>query len=312
MDQLTKESVPETRPEGGHPVEDRSPKLVMSNGVAEAECVDRVADHESSKEREQEQAHQTDLSVDTIVTSNGDESNSGKITKSDTKAEETSKKRARKPKSDINSTDPHDSARVDSDKEAESTPRHERNLSKEIRTSTSVEPSVEVPVPQTAEKENIQMSSSKEIGSEGMDVASPSSSGNVPVVGRLEKVGRAKKNDKLIREVCPSADVSKEASDGTCVLEGKPQRRSGKKATAGHTTEERTPALADKSKIDGGTTSDSEDKPLKHCVRKVDKSGDRSSLKNKEDGKKHGRTKAISKNNLTSSSAQDDDKVRSG
>ncbi|KAG5563054.1 hypothetical protein RHGRI_005711 [Rhododendron griersonianum] len=303
LDQLTKESVPETQPEGDHPVEDRSPKSVMSNGVAEAGCVDRMEDHESSKEREQEQeqAHQTDQSVDTTVTSNGepDESNSGKITKSDTKAEETSKKRARKPKSVINSTDPHDSSRVDGDKEAESTAHHESSLSKEVRTSPSGEPSVEVPVPPADEKENIQMSSSKETGSEAMDVASPSSSGNVPVEGRSEKVGRAKKNDKLIREVAPSADVSKDASDGTFVSEGKPQRRSGKKATAGRTSEERTPDLADKLKSEGGTTSDSEDKPLKLCVRM-----DRSSLKNKKDGKKQGRGKAISKK----SSAQDDDK----
>ncbi|XP_058203521.1 sister chromatid cohesion protein PDS5 homolog C-like isoform X1 [Rhododendron vialii] len=301
QDQLTKESVPETRPEGDHPVEDRSPKSVMSNGVAEAGCVDRMEDHESSKEREQEQAHQTDQSVDTTVTSNGepDESNSGKITKSDTKAEETSKKRARKPKSVINSTDPHDSSRVDGDKEAESTAHHESSLSKEVHTSPSGEPSVEVLVPPADEKENIQMSSSKETGSEAMDVASPSSSGNVPVEGRSEKVGRAKKNDKMIREVAPSADVSKEASDGTFVSEGKQQRRSGKKATAGRTTEERTPDLADKLKSEGGTTSDSEDKPLKLCVRM-----DRSSLKNKKDGKKQGRGKAI----LKKSSAQDDDK----
>ncbi|KAF7150958.1 hypothetical protein RHSIM_Rhsim02G0215600 [Rhododendron simsii] len=302
-DQLTKESVPATRPEGDHPVEDRSPKSVMSNGVAEAGCVDRMEDHESSKEQEQEQeqAHQTDQSVDTTVTSNGepDESNSGKITKSDTKAEETSKKRARKPKSVINSTDPHDSSRVDGDKEAESTAHHESSLSKEVHTPPSGEPSVEVPVPPAYEKENIQMSSSKETGSEAMDVASPSSSGNVPVEGSSEKVGRAKKNDKLIREVAPSADVSKEASDGTFVSEGKPQRRSGKKATAGRTTEERTPDLADKLKSEGGTTSDSEDKPLKLCVRM-----DRSSLKNKKDGKKQGRGKAISKK----SSTQDDDK----
>ncbi|KAI8569303.1 hypothetical protein RHMOL_Rhmol02G0268300 [Rhododendron molle] len=301
QDQLTKESVPETRPEGDHPVEAGSPKSVMSNGVADAGCVDRMEDHESSKEREQEQAHQTDQSVDTTVTSNGepDESNSGKIAKSDTKAEETSKKRARKPKSVINSTDPQDSSRVDGDKEAESTPHHESSLSKEVRTSPSAEPSVEVLVPPADEKENIQMSSSKETGSEAMDVASPSSSGNVPVEGRSEKVGRAKKNDKLIQEVAPSADVSKEASDGTFVSEGKKQRRSGKKATAGRTTEERTPDLADKLKSEGGTTSDSEDKPLKLCVKM-----DRSSLKNKKDGKKQGRGKAISKK----SSAQDDDK----
>lgn len=307
QDHLTKESVPDTLPVGDHPVEDRSPKSVMSNGVGEAGHIDSMADRESSKELEQEQAHQTDQSVDTTVTSNGepDESNSGKIVKSDTKAEETSKKRARKPKSVSNSTDAPDSSRVDSDKEAEKTVHREISLSKEVSSPPSGEPSVEVAMPLENEKENIQMSSPKEIRTEAMDVASPSSSGNVPVEGSPEKDGREKKN------VAPSADVSKEASDGTCVSEGKPQRRSGKKATVGRTTEERTPALADKSKSEGGTASDSEDKPLKLCVRKVDardKSGDGSSSKNKEDGKRQGRGKAISKNNLTISSAKDDDK----
>lgn len=171
--------MPDTLPVGDHPVEDRSPKSVMSNGVGEAGQVDSMADRESSKELEQEQAHQTDQSVDTTVTSNGepDESNSGKIVKSDTKAEETSKKRVRKPKSVSNSTDAPDSSQVDSDKEAEKTVHREISLSKEVSSPPSGEPSVEVAMSLENEKENIQMSSPKEIRTEAMDVASPSSVG---------------------------------------------------------------------------------------------------------------------------------------
>ncbi|XP_028095349.1 uncharacterized protein LOC114295323 [Camellia sinensis] len=318
QDQMTKESVTETRPEEDHPAVDGSPKSVMSNGVAETGNEDRLADPESSKK--QEHAHQVDQSVDTIVTSNAepDDSDSGKIEKSESKPEQTSKKRGQKLNSLINSTEPSDSSRVESDKVSERMADRQTSHSKEVPGSPSEEPSVEVAVTSENDKENVKLSSPKAIESESMNVASPSPSGSVPDEGRLKKAGRPKKRDNLVQDIALSANVvSKKASDGTSDLEVKPQRRSGKKALAG-STEEKTPAPTDKSKSEGGT-SDSEEKPLKDCVRKVDAKDDivdGPSSKKKEDGKRRGggrgrgrgRGKATLVKDLTKSPTDDDDK----
>ncbi|CAL5440005.1 unnamed protein product [Camellia sinensis] len=319
QDQMTKESVTETCPEGDHPAVDGSPKSVMSNGVPETGNEDRLADPEPLKKLEH--GHQADQSVDTNVTSSAepDDSESGKIVKSESKPEQTSKKRGQKPNSLINSTEPSDSSRVDSDKEAERTADRRKSRSKEVRSSPSEELSVEVAVLSENDKENVQVSSPKAIESEPVNVASPSPSGSVPDEGSPKKVGRPKKKD-LVEEGPLSANVaSKKASTGTSDLEVKTQRHSGKKAPAG-STEEKTLALTDNSESEGGT-SDSEAKPLKDCVRKVhakDEIVDGPSSKKKEDRKRRGRGrgrvrgrrrgKATLVKDLTKSSTEDDDK----
>ncbi|XP_028112489.1 uncharacterized protein LOC114310637, partial [Camellia sinensis] len=318
QDQMTKESVTETRPEEDHPAVDGSPKSVMSNGVAETGNEDRLADPESSKK--QEHAHQVDQSVDTNVTSNAepDDSDSGKTVKSESKPEQTSKKRGQKSNALINSAEPSDSSRVESDKVSERTADRQKSHSKEVRSSPSEEPSVEVAVTSENDKENVKLSSPKAIESESMNVASPSPSRSVPDEGRLKKAGQPKKKDNLVQDIALSANVvSKKASDGTSDLEVKPQRCSGKKAPAG-STEEKTLAPTDKSKSEGGT-SDSEEKPLKDHVRKVDAKDnivDGPSSKKKEDGKRRGggrgcgrgRGNATLVKDLTKSSTEDDDK----
>ncbi|XP_057510138.1 sister chromatid cohesion protein PDS5 homolog C-like isoform X2 [Actinidia eriantha] len=300
--QLTGENSTEARPEGDHPSEGRSSKSVMSNGDAATGYEDRMADLESSKKLED--SHQADQLVETNATSNTepDDSNGGKLVKPESKTEGTSKKKGMKPKSLINSTEPSDSSRVGSDKEAEKA-ADLRKSSKEVHSSPSEEQSAEVAVPSENEKENIQLTSPKELESEPTDVASHSPSVSVPSEGRSKKGGRPKKKDSLIQEVAPSTDVSKMASEGTSDSEVKPRR--GKKAPA----EEKTPALADKSKSEGGTLRDSDAKPLNKCDRKVDEkvnTGDGSS--SKKDGKKRGRGKATSENDLTKSTTKNDGK----
>ncbi|CAL5440027.1 unnamed protein product [Camellia sinensis] len=274
QDQMTKESVTEACPEGDHPAVDRSPKSVMRNGVPETGNEDRLADPESLKKLEH--ARQADQLVDTNVTSSAepDDSDSGKIVKAESKPEQTSKKRGQKPNSLINPTEPSDSSRVDSDKEAERTADRRKSRSKEVRSSPSEELSVEVAVLSENDKENVQLSSAKAIESEPVNVASPSPSGSVPDEGSPMKVGRPKKKDYDLE---------------------KTQRHSGKKAPAG-STEEKTLALMDNSKCEGGT-SDSEAKPLKDCVRKVhakDEIVDGPSSKKKEDRKRHDDKEAVS------------------
>ncbi|KAL6985183.1 hypothetical protein U1Q18_018560 [Sarracenia purpurea var. burkii] len=292
--EMTKENVIETRSEEDHPAEDKSPKLVMSNGVAETAHERRLADSESSKKLEDSQ--QVDQSVDNNVTINAepDDPNSGKIVKSDTKTKQTSRKRGRKSKPLINSAEPSDSSRVGSDKEAERTAVRRKIHSKEVRSSPSEVPSIEVAGPSENEKENAQLSSTKALEDDPMNVVSPSPSGSGTIEGRLKKLGRPKKKDNsnLVQVVAQSVDVvPKKASEGTSNSEVKPQRRSGKKAIAGSNSEDKASALKDKPKSEGGTISDSEVKPLKQSVNKVDEGDDIAdeTLLKKEFRKRRGR-----------------------
>uniref|UniRef100_A0A5B7B4S2 Tudor domain-containing protein n=1 Tax=Davidia involucrata TaxID=16924 RepID=A0A5B7B4S2_DAVIN len=310
--QVAKESVTEdASPDEVNPAIDRSPKSVMSNGVAETGNEGTSVDPEILKKPEH-----GDQSVNANETSKveSDDSDAGKLVKSESKPEQTSKRRGRKSNSLINSTEPSDSSRVDSEKKTERLPDRRKSRSKEIRSSPSEDPSVETAAPSETEKEtSIQHSSPKASESEAINVATSSPSERLLDESRLKKAGRPKKTENLIQEASPSADViSKKASEGTSDSEVKPLKRSGKKTPAGISNEDKTPALVDTSKNEGGTTSDSEAKPLKQSSKKMDAGNnieEGSSLKKKEDGKRRGKGKATSEKDVTKSSTKDNDKV---
>ncbi|XP_052209614.1 sister chromatid cohesion protein PDS5 homolog C-like [Diospyros lotus] len=117
-DGATRENVKESLDEADHPATNRSLKALMSNGVTESGNEGTSADLESTKKPEH--SHQTDLPVDTNVMGNAepDDSDSGNRVNLGPKSEQASKKRGRKPKSSINSVEPHDSSQFDSNKEA--------------------------------------------------------------------------------------------------------------------------------------------------------------------------------------------------
>ncbi|KAA8521687.1 hypothetical protein F0562_012323 [Nyssa sinensis] len=294
----------EASPDEVNPAIDKSPKSVMSNGVAETGNEGTSVDPESLKKPDH--GDQSNQSV------NANETSKAEPDESESKPEQNSKRRGRKSNSLINSTEPSDSTRVDNEKETERLPDRRRSRSKEIRSLPSGDPSVEAAVPSETEKEtSIQNSTPKASESEAINVAPSSPSVRLLDESRLKKGGRPKKKENLIQEASPSANVgSKKASEGTSDLEVKP-KRSGKKTPAGISNEDKTPALADTSKNEGGTTSDSEAKPLKQSGKKMDPGNnikEGSSLKKKEDGKRRGKGKATSEKDVTKSSTKDDDK----
>uniref|UniRef100_A0A5B7B6F3 Uncharacterized protein n=1 Tax=Davidia involucrata TaxID=16924 RepID=A0A5B7B6F3_DAVIN len=303
--QVAKESVTEeASPDEVNPTIDRSPKSVMSNGVAETGNEGTSVDPESLKKPEH--GHHVNQSVNTSETSKvePDDSNAGKLVKSESKPEQTSKRRGRKLKSLINSIEPSNSSQVDSEKETERLTDRQKSRSKEVRSSPSEDPSIE-------KETGVQLSSPKASESEAVNVASPSPSERLPDEIRSKKAGRPKRKENLIQEALPSADVSKRASEVTSDSEVKTQKRSGKKTPAGISNEDKTPVLVDTSKNDGGITSDSEAKSPKQSGKKMDASNnndDGSSLKKKEYGKRRGKGKATSEKDVTKSSAKDDDK----
>ncbi|GLT72796.1 hypothetical protein SLA2020_447000 [Shorea laevis] len=274
------------------PAIQKSPNVVMSNGVAETGEDDSLP--HSNSEKKQELDHHTDQSK--------------KL-----KPEETTKKRGRKLNSSAKSTEPSDSSLIDDEVETEKLPEH-KSHSEDVPSSPVKDPSVEAAGSTENEKEaGIKLSSNKALENESGNVASQSPSGSLPDESQSKKAGgRQKKKGSLNKEATPSADdVSKKASEGTSDSEIKPNRRSGKKVPGDISNEKKTPTAVDASKKESASISNSEAKPLKQSAKKVSggsKIGDGPPSKQLEDKKKRGRGKAISEKDVTKSSAKDDDK----
>ncbi|XP_059643018.1 sister chromatid cohesion protein PDS5 homolog C-like isoform X2 [Cornus florida] len=297
--QVSKERVTElVSPEEISPPMDKSSKSAMINGVAETgnestpvdpECVNKPVDD-----------HNANQSVNTSEMSEDgpDDLDADRLVKSETKPEQTLRKRGRKPSSLITSTEP--SVRGDIEKETERLPDR-RKSRKEVHSSAAEDPSAEaVLTSENGKGSCIQVSSPQASESKAVTVASASPNGSLPEESRPKKSGRPKKKENMIQEASPSADVSKKASEETPASEQ--QKRAGKRIPAGITNEVKTPASEDKSKNEIGTKSDSEAKPLKQSGKKTDASN------NLEDGKRRGRTKGPMKKDKTKSSAMDVDK----
>ncbi|CAK9146640.1 unnamed protein product [Ilex paraguariensis] len=296
----------EACPDEVDPSAERSPKPIMSNGIAETANDGTLMDPESLKKPEDGHLANPSVDVSEVSRADTDDSEAGKSVKSESKPEQTVKRRGKKPNSLIKSTDPLDSSHIDSEKEAEIL---EDGRSKVVPSSLGGDPSVEADEHPKSDKESdVQLTSPKALENEAMNVASPSPSGSLLGEGRRKKPGRPKK-ESLIQEAAPSTDVvSKKESEVASGSVVKPNKRSGKKATAVN-YEDRIPMVVEITQNEGGTTSDSEAKPLEQSGKKVDASKvieNKSSSKKKEDGKRCGRRKETVEKDETKSSPKDD------
>lgn len=277
--QVDKEiSIEAACPGEADPAMDRSPKSVMSNGIKQAANDDSLVDSNSSKKPD----YGTNQSKSSKVPSEVelDSLDVGKV-EQESKPEQTTKKRGRKPNSSMNLIEPSDS-RVSSEEESEKLSDHKKNQSKAGHDAPCEDPpSMEAAVPSENEKMTAtQLSSPKALENESSYVASPSPSRSLPDESHVRKVGRPRKKDNLNQEV------------------GK--RRPGKRAGSGITEEDKTSA----------TMTDSVENPLKKSGKKVDtsKNEDGSSLKPQEDRKKRGRGKAVLEKEMTKFLSKDDEK----
>ncbi|XP_052191636.1 sister chromatid cohesion protein PDS5 homolog C isoform X2 [Diospyros lotus] len=303
MEEASKEIVEVPCSVGNHPAMEESSKSI-SNGDLESGNEDRL---ESDSSKKLEHAHQADRSVEANIASNAEPD--GGVAKSESKVEPTSKKRGRKPKSILTSTEPSDSTQLNIDKKVEEAADHLKTDNKEVHGSRSEDQLVEEALSLEDEKEAEMKSLPKALESKPANVSSSSRSGNASDEGS-PKIGECpKKNDTLSQAVIPTSDaISEKISDETRNLEEKPQRQARKKTTPGTAAEEKASALEETSKSEGGATSDSATKPLKKLVQKLHLKKnivDKSSSK-KEDGKKHEGGKVTSKKDVTKSTVEDD------
>ncbi|KAL3500928.1 hypothetical protein ACH5RR_040021 [Cinchona calisaya] len=144
---------------------------------------------------------------------------------------------------------------------------------------------------------------------EAANTASASPSGSYDE-SRPRKASRVKKKELSIQEEIPSSEfASKNASEGRNDSEAKPHRRSGKKAPAHATCEDKMSGDGDTSENEGGGKSDTEIKQMKQLSKKVDEGSnteDEYSLKRSRESKKRWRGKAAPVNEVTKNSAKDD------
>ncbi|KDP33524.1 hypothetical protein JCGZ_07095 [Jatropha curcas] len=294
---------------------DKSPKSVVSNGVAQTGEDDSLADSCSLKKQEDGNQVDHSKSIDMSSNANTDVLDSEKIVNEETGPEQATKKKGKKVNSSTKLTEASESSQSGADKEAHKLP-DDQTHSKDVPSCPQEEPSVEATVSSENKKEAVssQPPSPKAQEGESMNVASPSASGSIPDENLSKNSGRTKKKETLIKDSEPSADdVPKKTSEGTSDSEAKPNKRSARKAPAKISNEEKAPLTTDATKKETGTTSESEAKPLKQSSKKVATSGnngDGSSLNQSEDKKQRSRGKSISDKSMSKNSTKADDKEK--
>ncbi|XP_024458822.2 sister chromatid cohesion protein PDS5 homolog C isoform X3 [Populus trichocarpa] len=256
-------------PEQAEPANDKCPKSAVSNGVAQMEEDDSLADSDSMKKQEDDNKTDQLKSIDLPSTAEPDFSNAERVVvNTESEAEQTSKKSEKSP---TKLAEPSESSRVDSEKKAEELPGNKIH-SEDVPGS----PHKDQPVEEAISSENVketgsQPPSPKALEGDSVPVASPSVSENLPDESFSKKGGRAKKKESLNKHSAPSSDdVPNKLSDGTSGSEAKLHKCSGKEAPAGTSSEDKTPMRTDASKKESDTTGEPEAKPLKQSSKKVD------------------------------------------
>ena len=256
-------------PEQAEPANDKCPKSAVSNGVAQMEEDDSLADSDSMKKQEDDNKTDQLKSIDLPSTAEPDFSNAERVVvNTESEAEQTSKKSEKSP---TKLAEPSESSRVDSEKKAEELPGNKIH-SEDVPGS----PHKDQPVEEAISSENVketgsQPPSPKALEGDSVPVASPSVSENLPDESFSKKGGRAKKKESLNKHSAPSSDdVPNKLSDGTSGSEAKLHKCSGKEAPAGTSSEDKTPMRTDASKKERDTTGEPEAKPLKQSSKKVD------------------------------------------
>ncbi|KAF2287271.1 hypothetical protein GH714_039505 [Hevea brasiliensis] len=301
-------------PKQADPINDQSPKSVVSNGVAQTGEDDSLADSGSLKKQDDDKDADQLKSIDMSRNVGIDILDTEKAVNEESKPEQETKKKGGKPNSSVKLAEPSESSHIGAEKDAEKL-LDGRTHSKDVPGSPLEEASVEAAVSSENKKEagSSQPSSPKALEGESMTVASPSGSENLLDESLSKKAGRSKKKESLTKDSELSADdVSRKATEGTSDSEAKPNKRSARKAPARVSNEEKAPMVTDASKKESSTTNESEAKPLKLSLKKVDASSnndDESSLNQTGDKKHRSRGKSISEKNVTKSSAKDDDKA---
>ncbi|XP_027355812.1 serine/threonine-protein kinase PRP4 homolog isoform X2 [Abrus precatorius] len=304
---VEKDSREATSSEQDNPDANRSPKSVMSNGVA---CVGEdydLGDSKSTKKQEDVDCSNHSEGLNTSCHGVPNDMDTEKVDNRQQKPEQDTKRRGRKSSSSTKSAKPSRAHVATNENEADKMMDSESH-SKEVPSSAHVDYSVEAPGPSENDKEiDAKISSQKACDNES-EVASPSPVESLHDENHAKKHGRAKIKDGPSKEVA-AENVSKKVSEGASDSEAKPARKSVKRALGLNSDVKKTTA-ADSVKKGSGAAIGANAK--KHSGNKLDENkkggGGGSSSRQIENKKKGGRGKANSETDVAKSSAIDVDK----
>ena len=278
--EITKEATP---PLQDNAAGDRSPKSVMSNGIAQP-GEDDTLDVSKSLEK-QDGTDSPVLSKGNNLSGNDerDDMDTEKIDSKEPKLERSARRKGKKASSS-KSSKPSKKSNVVSEKEAEKT-IDSKSLKKEVPISLNEDSVVEATGTSENNKEiKAKISSPKAGGLESDAVGSPSPSESNHDENRSKKRARTKKNDSSAKEVA-AEDISKKVSEGTSDSKVKLARPSAKKGPS--------------------PSSDVKIPPIVHAVM----ADVGPSSRKPQDKKKKTQVKGSSEKGLAKSSAIDEDKV---
>ncbi|WJX16216.1 hypothetical protein P8452_06279 [Trifolium repens] len=283
--EITKEASP---PQQDNAAGDRSPKSVMSNGIAQAGEDDAIVDSTSLKKQD---------GTDSPVLSKGNEEpndlDTEKVDSKEQKLERSTKRKGKKASSS-KSKKPSKKSNVVSEKEAEKTV-DSKSPNKEVPSSLNEDDVVEATGTSEDKEIKPKISSPKADDVESDAVISPSPSESNHDENRSKKRARTKKKDSSVKEVA-AEDISKKVSERTSDSEVKPARSSVKKG------------LSRSSDVKITTAVDSVKKGSGKTEERTKGDGGSSSRK-PEDKKRKGQVKGSSEKGLAKSSSNDEDKV---
>ncbi|KHN29621.1 nucleolar protein dao-5-like isoform X1 [Glycine soja] len=284
----------------------KSPKSVMSNGVA---CVgedNALADSESIKKKEDADCSNHSDGLNTFGHGVHNDLDIEKVDNSKQKTEKATKKQRKKSSSSTKSAKPSKGQVATNEKETEKMLDCESNC-KIVHSSPHEDHSVEAAGPSENDKEiDANIMSPKACNDDSEIVASPPSE-SLCDENHSKKLGQSKKKDDPVKEGT-AEDVSKlSASDS----EAKPTRHSVKKAL-GQKSDVKKTSVVDSVKKGSGAANDADAK--KHSAKKSDenkKGSGGSSSRQMEYKKKGGRGKANSEADVAKSSDVDKEMVSS-
>ncbi|CAJ2675066.1 unnamed protein product [Trifolium pratense] len=286
--EITKEATP---PQQDNAAGDRSPKSVMSNGIAQAGEDDTLVDSTSLKKQD---------GTDSPVLSKGNEEpndlDTEKVDGKEKKLERSTKRKGKKASSSKSKKPSKKSNVVVGGKEAEKTV-DSKSSNKEVPSSLNEDDVVEATGTSENNKEIKPKISSPKAGEIESDaVVSPSPSEINHDENRSKKRARTKKKDSSVKEVA-AEDISKKVSERTNDSEVKPARPSAKKGLS-RSSDVKTTTAVDAVKKGSGKTEERT------------KGDGGSSSRKLEDKKKKGQVKGSSEKDLAkSSSKEEDDKI---
>ncbi|MED6216964.1 hypothetical protein PIB30_013179 [Stylosanthes scabra] len=299
-------------PQQDNSIGDRSPKSVMSNGIAQAREDDALVDSKSPKAEHDTNCSNQATGMNLPGKEETNDLDSGKPANSGKKVVQASKRRGRKTNTSAKSAEPSVGSHLADEKEAEKLTDSKSNR-KEVPSSDQ-DGGIEAAGPSENDKEIDTKVPSPKTAEGEPDVASPSPSENMDENGSKKQV-RSKKKDSsakevttkevTTKEVAPNDDLKKVA-EGTSDSEAKPARRSGKKTIDRSDGKKITEADTDK-KGSGVSGADAKKQSAKK-VEETKKGSVGSSSRKLDDKKKRTRGKVNSDKGIAKSTPKDEEK----